>query len=178
MADNNGKNPLYKGSQKCWYALYTKPRSEFKAAEQLTEIGVDFYLPSVTKLKQWSDRKKKIKEPVLRGYILIYATENERIASLEQFSVVRCVTEKGKPAKIPDWQIDNFKRMLDTGSDFLLIDGLVPGVKVRIKDGPFEGVVGTYQESENERSIAVSIELLNRTVVTHLPKESNIEVLK
>lgn len=178
MIDNNRKNPLYKGAEKCWFALYTKPRSEFKAADQLTEIGVDFYLPTITKVKQWSDRKKKVKEPVLSGYILIFATEIERIASLEQFSIVRCVTEKGKPAKIPEWQVENFKRMLDTGSDFHIIDGLVPGAKVRIKDGPFEGVMGTYQESENERSIAVSIELLNRTVVTHLPKESNIEVLK
>ncbi len=178
MTDNNGKNPLYKGAEKCWFALYTKPRSEFKAAQQLTEIEVEFYLPTITKVKQWSDRKKKVTEPVLRGYILIHATEDERINALEQFSIVRCVTEKSKPAVVPEWQIENFKKMLSSGSDFYIVDGLVPGVKVRIKDGPFEGIIGTYQESENEKSIAVSIELLNRTVVTHLPKESNIEVLK
>jgi transcriptional antiterminator RfaH len=161
-----------------WFALYTKSRSEFKAAEQIHSVGVEYYLPAITKVRQWSDRKKKISEPLLRGYIFIFASEKERLLSLEQYSVVRCVSERGKPARIPEWQIDNLKKMLNTNSDVLVKEGLVPGVKIKIKDGPFEGIIGTLHEIDNQRTLAVSINLLNRSVITYLPKESIIEIIK
>jgi transcription antitermination factor NusG len=162
---------------KNWFALYTKPRSEFKAAGQLENIEVHYYLPTVTSLKQWSDRKKKITEPIIRGYIFIKADEKERLLALEQYSIVRCVTERGKPAIIPEWQIENLKKMLEYKGDFYVMNGLVPGKKVRIKEGPFAGVVATYRESENDKTISVAIELLNRSVIAHLPRESVIEII-
>jgi transcriptional antiterminator RfaH len=169
---------LLSDNNKGWFALYTKPRSEFKAAEQIKSAGIEFYLPTLTRVKQWSDRKKKITEPVLRGYIFIYANEKERIICLEQYSVVRCVTERGKPARIPDWQIENLKKMLSTDQDVLVKEGLVPGVKVLIKDGPFEGITGTLCESESHKTLAISIDLLNRTVMSRLPVETSLEIIK
>ncbi|MGE5809983.1 MAG: UpxY family transcription antiterminator [Ignavibacteria bacterium] len=163
---------------KAWFALYTKPRSEFKAAEQIESIGVEYYLPSVIKIRQWSDRKKKIIEPLLRGYIFIFADEKERICCLEQYSVVRCVCERGAPAKIPAWQIDNLKTMLLTQTDFYIQEGLAPGVKVLIKEGPFSGVTGKIQDAVHGKTIAVSIDLLNRSVIAYLPKESIFEIVK
>ena len=171
-------NTLSDNSQRWWFALYTKPRSEFKAAEQIQTAGVQLYLPTVTRLKQWSDRRKKITEPVLKGYIFIFANEKERIISLEQYSVVKCISERGRPAKIPEWQIENLKKMLSTQSDVIVKEGLVPGVKIRIKEGPFEGTIGVLQEIDNEKTLAVSIDLLNRSVIAHLPKESIIEIIK
>jgi len=163
---------------KSWFALYTKPRNEFKAAEQIESIGVEFFLPTITKIKQWSDRKKKITEPLLRGYILIFANEKQRVLSLEQKSIVRCVFDLGKPAKIPQWQIDNLKTVLNTHSEVSIKEGLVPGVRVLITSGPFEGVIGKVQDSENGKTIAVSIDLLNRSVIAHLSKENIFKVIE
>ena len=165
-------------SEKAWFALYTKSRSEFKAAEQIQAIGIQYYLPVVAKWKKWSDRKKKILEPILKGYIFILADERERKLSLEPSSVVRCVFDNGRPAKIPEWQIENLKKMLSKESDFLIQDGLIPGVKVKIREGPFEGIIGVVHESDNGKTIAVSIDLLRRSVIAHLPKESIFEVVK
>ena len=168
----------FENQEKVWFALYTKSRSEFKAAEQLQSVGVQHYLPVVVKWKKWSDRKKKILEPILKGYIFILADEKERKLSLEQYSIVRCVFDNGRPAKIPEWQIDNLKKMLSKESDFLIQDGLIPGVKVKIRAGPFEGIIGVVHESDNGKTIAVSIDLLRRSVIAHLPKESIFEVVK
>ena len=164
--------------EKAWFALYTRSRSEYKAAEQLQAIGVQYYLPVVVKWKKWSDRKKKILEPIIKGYIFILADERERKLSLEQASIVRCVFDNGRPAKIPEWQIENLKKMLSNESDFLIQDGLIPGVKVKIREGPFEGIIGVVHESDNGKTIAVSIDLLRRSVIAHLPKESIFEVVK
>ena len=45
---------------KKWFVLYTKPNQEIKVAEQLKEIGVSSYCPTVTIVKQYSDRKKRL----------------------------------------------------------------------------------------------------------------------
>jgi transcription antitermination factor NusG len=176
--DYEKANTLSDPDKRWWFALYTKPRSDFKAAEQINEAGIQYYLPSVTRVKQWSDRKKKVTEPLIKGYIFIYGNERERIISLEQFSVVRCLTERGRAAKIPDWQIENLKKMLSTQSDVIVKEGLIPGTRIRIKEGPFEGVIGILRETDNEKTLAVSIDLLNRSVLAHLSKESIIEIIK
>ena len=169
-----GKNVI----DKYWFALYTKPRSEFKAEQQMITAGINNYLPTITRLKQWSDRKKKVTEPLLRGYIFIYANEQERLISVEQQAVVRCIFDAGRPAKIPEWQINNLRTLLETKSDIIVKNGIVPGAKVRITSGPFEGVIGTVVSGEAGKSVSVTIDLLNRSVITRLPDESNVEVIR
>ena len=169
---------LNTSSDKSWFALYTKSRCEFKAAGEIGSIGVEYYLPTITKVKQWSDRKKKISEPLLRGYIFIYTDERGRMISLEQESVVRCIFDNGRPARIPEWQINNLRLFLNGKSDFFVNEGLLLGEKVLIKDGPFEGVIGTIVGKGNEKSIAVTIDLLNRSIVALLPKDSSMELVK
>jgi transcription antitermination factor NusG len=179
MVENNKDFNISVGGDKFWFALYTKPKAEFKAEEQLKAVGVEHYLPVIIKEKQWSDRKKKITEPVIRGYIFIYADEKQRLLALEQYSIVRCVFDRGRAAKIPAWQIDNLKKMLNTKSEIFLHDGLIPGKKVMIKNGPFEGIIGIVKEYEDgKKTIAVSIDLLNRSIITHIPRDSNFQVLK
>ena len=179
MVENNKDISISIGEDKFWFALYTKPKAEFKAEEQLKAIDVEHYLPVITKEKQWSDRKKKITEPVIRGYIFIYADEKQRLLALEQYSIVRCVFDRGRAAKIPAWQIDNLKKMLNTKSEIFLHNGLIPGKKVVIKNGPFEGIIGIVKEyDDGKKTIAVSIDLLNRSIITHIPKDSNFQVLK
>jgi transcription antitermination factor NusG len=172
------KSELKNTAEKNWFALYTKPRNEFKAAKQLESVGVEYYLPTVVRISQWSDRKKKITEPLIRGYIFVYSDEKERILSLEQPSIVRCISERGRPARIPEWQIDNLKKMLQTNAEFHIKEGLVSGIKVRIKEGPFQGVIGVVKEVELGKAIVVSIDLLNRSVIAHLPTESVFEIIR
>lgn len=170
------ENPNVSSGKKNWFALYTKPKHEFKAAEQLTDIGIEYYLPTVTKIKQWSDRKKKITEPLIHGYIFIKVSEKERIIALQQNAMVRCVTFNGRPASIPDWQIENLKIMLSTNEDVALSEIIQSGTKVKIISGPFEGVIGVVNETSAGKTLSISIDLLKRSVTATLPVESVIKL--
>lgn len=163
---------------KSWFALYTKPRSEFKAAEQLKLLNINYYLPVVEKIKQWSDRKKKVDEVLIKSYIFINADESERLAAVELHSIVRCMFFKGKPAVIPDWQMESFINLIESKAEILVNDGLIKGTKIIIKDGPFTGIKGILLEDYNGKQIAVSLELINRTITAKLTKESVIEIIK
>jgi transcription antitermination factor NusG len=162
---------------KNWFALYVKPQHEFKAKGELDQLSIQNYLPIVTKLKQWNDRKKKIDEPLLKGYIFIFADEKERLSSLENRCVIKCISDHGRPAKIPEWQITNLQNMLSHEGDFQVFENLVKGTNVKIVEGPFKGVQGIVQKTETQNHLAVTIDLLNRSVIVHLPQESVIQGL-
>jgi len=168
-------NPEYSHSKK-WFALYTKPKHEFKAADQLSISGIDYYLPTVVRIKQWSDRKKKVKEPLLKGYIFILGNEKDRLIALEQYAIVRCIFFEGKPAVVPDWQIKSLQKMLDKCEDVMVVDQLSVGTQVKIISGPFKDIEGlVYETSNQEKMLAITIDLLRRSIVVKIPKESVIE---
>jgi transcription antitermination factor NusG len=164
---------------KNWFALYTKPRHEFKALEQIRALSVEVYLPTIIVKKKWSDRKKKIEEPLFRGYLFIYAGEAERIISMQQPAIIRTVSFNGKPSIIPEWQIENLKKVLAEKPEVFITDKIELGVKVRITDGPFSDVIGIVTEYKpGEKHLAVSIDLLRRSVLVRLTKESIVKIVE
>jgi transcription antitermination factor NusG len=160
-----------------WQALYTLPRQEFKAEKQLMGAGIDFYLPTIKRVKQWSDRKKKVTEPLLRGYIFIHASEKERLEAVEFNSIIRSVFDQGRPARIHDFEIENLRNFVKDSYEYQVRDGIIKGAKVRICEGPFEGVIGSIVDGSSQKSIYVSLEFINRTVMAHLTDGTRFEVL-
>ena len=51
-------------TEKKWYAVYTRPKWEKKVAELLSRKRIENYCPLNKSIKQWSDRKKTIFEPL------------------------------------------------------------------------------------------------------------------
>jgi hypothetical protein len=47
-----------------WYVLYTKSRKEKQVTSRLEERGITAYCPMVKTVRQWSDRKKKDRNPI------------------------------------------------------------------------------------------------------------------
>ena len=95
-----------------WYVLYTKPRHEIKALERLAQNGFEVYCPMITTLKQWSDRKKKVSEPLLPSYIFIKTTEKNRPQPLKDPSVLNYIFWLGKPAIIRESEINTLKGII------------------------------------------------------------------
>lgn len=154
---------------KKWFALYTKPRHEFKALEQIQALDITSYLPTTTVIKQWSDRKKKITEPLFRGYIFINANEAERNLSLTSESVLKTIFFNGKPAVIPDWEMENLQQLLNHTNKITVHNGIIKGTKVEIASGPMIGLEGVVSKvSKDEQTLAVSIAMLNRSVMVTL----------
>ncbi len=163
-------------SEKHWFALYTKPRHEFKAELQLKNISIDNYLPTYLVTKRWSDRKKKINEPLFRGYIFIYSSEKERRLALVQSSIVKCISFSGKPSIVPEWQINNLKKILSETPDVLVSNKIEVGTSIIITDGPFKDVIGVVTGTQEDKWLAVSVDLIHRSIMVRLPKDSGIRV--
>ena len=62
---------------KNWFVIYTKPKSELKVLERLTDLGIEAYTPTKIEVRKWSDRKKKVTVCLLPSMILVCLVENE-----------------------------------------------------------------------------------------------------
>ena len=83
-----------------WLVLYTNSRAEMKVAERLEKIGVEVYCPTRMEMRQRSDRKKKIRVPLLPSMVLVNIEEREKNKVFEVQGVVRYLNWLGQTAKV------------------------------------------------------------------------------
>ena len=75
-----------------WHALYVHSRAEKKVYERLVEMGFEAYLPLITKMKRWSDRMKKVEEPLFKSYLFVRSDEKRHYEILSIPWVTRFVS--------------------------------------------------------------------------------------
>ena len=148
-----------------WFAAYTRSRAEKQVARELEKQGIEYYLPLYTTIRQWSDRKKKVEEPLIRSYIFVHIVEKEYLPVLQVPGVVTIVRFSGKPVPVPDWQIENLK---------ILMGARVPvtqetrefekGEEVCITRGALQGLRGTITRIHSQHKLVISINALNYNV--------------
>lgn len=122
-----------------WYVLYTKPKMEKRVAKGLQQMGVEVYCPFITEIKQWSDRKKKIKTPLFKSYVFIKIEEKNRNGVFEIPGVIRYLFWLGKPAIVRDKEIKVIREWLEEDKvDGAKVEHLNEGDKITIKNGAFK----------------------------------------
>lgn len=160
--------------QAIWYALYTKPRTEKKVVERLLQKGCQVFAPMETKIKQWSDRKKKVVEPFFKSYVFVQFEPSQKFEILNTPGVVSLVTWLGKPAEIRNEEVQAIRDFLDRYSGVKLeAIELEAGKRVRVKHGELEDTYGTVVRQSKHR-VVLEIEKLGMALYAEVPK-SQIE---
>lgn len=152
-----------------WYALYTKARWEKKVQRELELQGYTHYLPLVTRLKQWSDRKKKVEEPLLKSYVFVKVSEKEYYDVLMIDGVVKYITFEGKAAPIPEWQIEAIRKTVNNHLPFELTgEKLQPGEHVKIREGDLKGLEGEIINVRGKDRLVIRIESVGYSLIVEM----------
>ena len=142
-----------------WYPIYTRSRAEKKTQEKLAQKNIETYLPLKKVLKQWSDRKKIVEEPLLNSYLFIYISVKEYNDVLSTPGFTRFIYFSGKIAAIPEKQIEDLRLLLANGADLELIEfDITSGEKVLIKAGPFKGIIAEVVSLKGKKSLVLRLE--------------------
>ena len=153
-----------------WYAVYTRPHHEKKIHGKLAEAHIEVYLPLRTTLKQWSDRKKKVSEPLFSCYLFVKIKPKEYYEVLNVPGVVRYIAFEGKAVPIPDSQIQLIKNLLEFEPETL--DNSVPlhsGDLVEIIAGPLMGIRGELIESSGKKRMIIRIQEIDKSLLVNIP---------
>ena len=121
-----------------WYAIYTRARWERKVAELLSKNSVENYCPLNKVVRQWSDRKKVVEEPLFKSYVFVRIDSKQQTLVRQVEGVVNFVYWLGRPAIIRDTEIDLIKRFLNEHTNVRLEKTSVCiNDRIRIVNGPF-----------------------------------------
>lgn len=152
-----------------WHALYTRPRWEKKVRDLLLDQGVEHYLPLVTTVKQWSDRKKKVEEPLIKSYIFVRVSEKEYYDVLNTDGAVKYIAFEGKAAPIPEWQIDAIRKTIDNMLPYELSgERLEPGQHVKIKEGNLKGMEGEILQIKGKTKFIIRIDSVGYNLIVEM----------
>ena len=125
-----------------WYAVYTKPRWEKKVAKLLDEHGIENYCPLNKVVKQWSDRKKVILEPVFKSYVFVKIEDDKKWEIKRINGVLNYVYWLGKPGLIKEEEIQTIRKFLD---EFDNVEVQPIDFKVNAKVRIAQGVLMNYE---------------------------------
>ena len=166
-----------KKENKKWYAIYVKSRNEKKVLKTLDDIGIESFLPLITRMKQWSDRKKKVEEPLFRSYIFVNIPLSDYYKVLNVNGVVKFICFEKKPVEVPANQIIAIQKYIaDTDLhdvDYENID-FKEGELVRIKSGQLKDLVGRFVKINGKHRVIIDIEAVGQSLPINISR-SNVE---
>lgn len=153
-----------------WYAFSTASRAEKRIRERLLSIGIECWVPIQRTLKQWSDRKQWVEEPLVRGYIFVPADPKIVEAVKHTRGVRRAVRSNGMIAIIPHKQLLAVQSMIHTGQSIDVEETIVRlGVPVRVIRGPMQGCEGIVVSRAGKYKLALSVEAITTTFSVQIP---------
>lgn len=161
-----------------WYILYTKSRCEKKVALTLTNYKIENYCPLNCSIRQWSDRKKKIYEPLFPSYVFIKTSEELLYKSKECTSnIVNFVYWLGKPAIISESEIENIKNFLNNYMNVKIEKSKVKiNDRVKILSGSLMNMEGNIKAITNNK-VKLYLPSLGY-IVTAETAINNVEIVK
>src|SRR6516225_8417995 len=113
---DEGRGELVSAVQ--WFAVWTRSRHEQVVREQLEKKRIDAFLPTIPRWSRWKDRKKKIDWPLFPGYCFARFDPIDTLPILKCTGVVSIVSFEGKPAPIPEYELESIRLLVGSELQF------------------------------------------------------------
>jgi transcription antitermination factor NusG len=158
---------MVKEQEPSWYAIQTRARNEKVISERLQEHGLTTFLPLVTEIRRWSDRKKKVELPLFSCYVfakLVVSNTEQRNFVNHTNGVFGIVRMGGEAAAIPEEQINALRTIITRQVPWSEHPFLKIGQKVRIRGGSLDGVEGVLLSRDGDRSLIISVDAIQRSL--------------
>jgi transcription antitermination factor NusG len=153
-----------------WYALLTRARHEKVVAHRLSERGVTSFLPVVTEVRRWSDRKKTVELPLFSCYVFakLMPTNEGRREALRIDGVFSIVGSRAEGTPIPEEQIEAVRKLVEERLPWHSHPFLKIGQRVRIRSGALCGVEGILTSRCGESTLVVSVDAIQRSLAVRI----------
>jgi transcription antitermination factor NusG len=160
-----------------WYAAYTNPRHEKRVGEQMQGNRIDCFVPLYKSVRRWKDRRKQLELPLFPGYVFVHMALKDRLQVLRLPGVVQLVSFNGKPAALPDIEIETLRERLIRNVHAEPHPYLKIGRHVRVHSGPMAGLEGILVRRKDKFRVVVSIHMIQRSIAVEVD-ECEIEPIR
>jgi len=149
-----------------WYAAQTRSRHERLVAHHLGMRGIVRYLPTVTEIHAWSDRRQKVELPLFPGYVFlqIIPSNELRVQVLRTPGVVRLVGSERWGTPISEDQIQSVRTLVDRDLPWTYYPFLKAGQRVRVRGGALDGMEGIFVKRSGVDTLVISVDAIQRSL--------------
>ena len=92
-----------------WQVIKVKPGCEFHAQAVLQSMNLKTYLPFVNEIRQWSDRRKKIKKCLIPRHVFVKIDSKREREVYSSKYVMSYLNVNGSRAKVWNHEIDRLR---------------------------------------------------------------------
>ena len=155
-----------------WIVVKTNSRAEKKVHDRIVAQGLESYLPMQTTVKQWSDRKRKIKTPLIPSTLFVKVSLLNWADLYQIQGVSNILKHLGKPAIVKDYELENLRLFLNGIEEKPLLNSqkFQKGDNVDVTSGPFKGIKATIIKSRNGIKTIINLESLNASFELEISK--------
>jgi transcription antitermination factor NusG len=152
-----------------WYVIYTRSKYEKKVREELMAQEYISYLPLISKVSTWSDRRKMIDVPLFSSYVFISLDDIRIYYKILQIKgVVNFIKFENKFAIVKDSEIEMIKLLINKSSCIKVNNEMKTGETKTITSGPFCGYECEVSSYNGKNKVYVKIESLRQTVIAEM----------
>lgn len=151
---------------KQWYAVYTKPRQERVAEDNLERQNYEVYLPLIAEPRRQRGRWKQCIEPLFPRYLFVRLSLGCDNTGPIRYTtgVSKLVRFADELAVVDDHIVESLKRRADCAAGLYIPKTPVfaPGDRIVMDDGPFAGVEAIFQAETSSERVVILLNLLGR----------------
>lgn len=151
-----------------WYALYTNARHENAVADHLISKDIEVFVPTITVVRLWKDRRVKLTVPAFPGYVFTKIRLSQRVRAVSAPGVVRMLSFNGVPAQLDEAEIENIRLCHRRGALMESRPLCGVGARVRVKSGVLEGLEGFVSRCKNEQRLIIPLSNINQSLAVHV----------
>jgi transcription antitermination factor NusG len=159
-----------------WYAVYTMSRHEKRVAAHCERIAIEHFLPLYTWRRSWKNRTTvDLQMPLFPNYIFVQLSPDDHGPLMRLPGVLSTVGNAAGPVAIQDSEMEVLRRIMDCKA----IEPhayITAGDKVRVKEGPLEGIVGVVLRKANGFRFIVTLDLIGKSVALDI-ESSGLELI-
>lgn len=139
-----------------WHVLHVRSNAEKRVAQFLSMREVEAYLPLYRERVKWTDRTMVVERPLFTGYVFTRYSAETKLRVITTPGVVRSLGEDERDL-VSSTELEKIQAALTKGYPLRPHPRVVAGMRVRVRTGVFEGVIGTVTELRQQCKVVLAL---------------------
>ena len=153
-------------TEPCWFAIQVKSGSELKIESVLKNKGYETFVP--TYVPAGPGRRACPERPLFSGYVFCRFDPLVRAPIVTTPGIIQIVGYGKRPAPLDDSEMEAVRMVARSNLSAKPHPYFQAGQRVRIVEGPLQGVEGIIARAGDRDYLVVSVRLLQRSIAIEM----------
>lgn len=157
-----------------WYVAHVRPRCEKKLVDYCAREGFPTTLPLYRSVKKYRGKTVTFHKPLFPGYVFLRLLPTQR-QPVYQSDYVANLLDVPDQAEF-EHQLNDILFAVEQEVEVRLAPTIGPGVKVRIKSGPLQGIEGWVESRKGMVEVLLRLDFIGQAAAVKMDA-TNLELI-